>query len=426
MEVVPTTFHPKMERTHNHLRDGFTLVELLVVIAIIGVLVGLLLPAVQAAREAARRMSCSNNVKQIGLGLHNYHSAFNQLPIQGTGATNERQNSATAAQNTTGTGFTRLELSYLVGLLPFVEQQALWSQVSNPMVETDGDRWAAFGPRPIVGDYPPWATNIPTFRCPSDPGNGLPALGRTNYAACIGDGFYHAMEGVTVWNGPVANGYWLYERDTQAMERARCGLRGTFVTRKSMRFRDITDGLSNTIAVGEVITGLQDDDFRSVGFDNSKGGTTTIRMLDNPKLCYDEGLARGYLDLARPTFWTGANTSSVTQRGFRWADYHPMHTQFNTILPPNSEICTVSTAQRFGVLPASSRHIGGVHLLMADGAVRFVTDSIEAGNSRSPCVYCDATSSGADSVLSAGTASPYGLWGSLGTRASKEVIETEF
>ena len=78
--------------TSRQRRGGFTLVELLVVIAIIGVLVGLLLPAVQAAREAARRMSCSNNFKQIGLGIHNYHSAFKSLPMHGTGATNENEN----------------------------------------------------------------------------------------------------------------------------------------------------------------------------------------------------------------------------------------------------------------------------------------------------------------------------------------------
>ncbi|WP_404304827.1 DUF1559 family PulG-like putative transporter [Neorhodopirellula lusitana] len=408
-------------------RPGFTLVELLVVIAIIGVLVGLLLPAVQGAREAARRMSCSNNVKQIGLGLHNYHAAYNQLPIQGTGATNEANNSSTAAQDDDGTGFTRLELSYLVGLLPFVEQQAVWEQVSNPMVEEDGDLWPAFGPRPIVGDYPPWATNISTFRCPSDPGSGLPALGRTNYAACTGDSFYHAMEGVTVWTGSVSNGRWLYETDAQAMMRSRCGLRGAFVTRKTMRFRDIIDGLSNTIAVGEIITGLQDNDVRAVGFDDTKHGGTTLKMLNNPKLCEEVGMADGWLDPSRPGFWTGgADTSEVTQRGYRWADYHPMHTQFNTVLPPNAEVCTVSKSERYGVLPSSSHHLGGVHLLLADGAVKFVTDSIDAGNPKSPCVFCDATSSGDDSSLPAGSHSPYGLWGALGTRASRESIQEAF
>lgn len=407
-------------------RSGFTLIELLVVIAIIGLLVGLLLPAVQSAREAARRMSCGNNVKQIGLALHHYHAAFKQLPIQGTGATDEHQNGATPARNNDGTGFTRLELSYLVGLLPFVEQQSLWEQISMAMIEDDGDRWPAFGPRPLVGDYPPWSTNLPTFRCPSDPGNGLPALGRTNYAACIGDGFYHSMHGVTVWAGSIANGRWLYRSDARAIRRARCGLRGTFVTRKPMRFRDITDGLSNTIAVGEIITGLQNDDIRSVGFDNSKGGGTTVRMLDNPKLCEEVGLMNGYLDPARPRFWVGADTSVVTQRGYRWADYHPMHTQFNTILPPNAEICTVSKSERFGVLPASSHHLGGLHVLLADGSVRFITDSIEAGNPKGQCVYCDATSVGADSSVSVGSISPFGLWGALGTRACHEVIGDDF
>ncbi len=102
-------------------RTGFTLVELLVVIAIIGILVGLLLPAVQAAREAARRMSCSNNFKQIGLGLHNYHAAYDTFPKQSGGTGNRG-----------GGDSNRLFLSYLVPILPFVEQQPLWEQISNP------------------------------------------------------------------------------------------------------------------------------------------------------------------------------------------------------------------------------------------------------------------------------------------------------
>ena len=113
--------------------SGFTLVELLVVIAIIGVLVGLLLPAVQAAREAARRMSCSNNFKQVGLAMHNYHSAYKQLPPQGTGTgTTDPTQGWWVLSNSSSEEC----VSALVGFAPFMEQQALWEQISNPSTET--------------------------------------------------------------------------------------------------------------------------------------------------------------------------------------------------------------------------------------------------------------------------------------------------
>ena len=124
---------------------GFTLVELLVVIAIIGVLVGLLLPAVQAAREAARRMSCSNNFKQIGLAIHNYHSAYKQLPTQGAG-TGIGLNTPNWWQR--GNDCSKECLSALVGLTPFMEQQALWEKISNPSTET------------VTGAAPPGDTNL--------------------------------------------------------------------------------------------------------------------------------------------------------------------------------------------------------------------------------------------------------------------------
>ncbi len=126
-------------RAHADSRRGFTLVELLVVIAIIGVLVGLLLPAVQAAREAARRMSCGNNFKQIGLAIHNYHSAFKQLP---------RHQGGTWTDGNTPTDMNNLmSLSMFVGLMPFLEQQAIWEQISHPLQQRVDGPWGALGTR---------------------------------------------------------------------------------------------------------------------------------------------------------------------------------------------------------------------------------------------------------------------------------------
>jgi prepilin-type N-terminal cleavage/methylation domain-containing protein/prepilin-type processing-associated H-X9-DG protein len=429
-----------MHTSNQPTRWAFTLVELLVVIAIIGVMVGLLLPAVQAAREAARRMSCGNNSKQIGLGLQNYHAAFNSMPMHGTGPTNENFNTAGASTATDGTGFTRRELSFLVGLLPYVEQQPLWETVSNPAVIPNPSnpatpyRFPAFGPRPQTAEYTPWATDISTFRCPSDPGVGLPALGRTNYAACVGDGMYQIHIGVALHPnqmGGSATGPWLNQHEA-TMIRANCGLRGAFVPRKSVNFRDVRDGLSNTIAVAEIATDLLaasggGQDYRTTP---RSSNVSQAAILNNPKFCAQ------WIDTSRTYTWlpgTSGYSSNIHRRGFRWADYLPVCSQVNTILPPNAEACIINSVE-FGNVPPSSRHQGGVHVVMCDGAVKFITDSIEAGNSNSPCVYCNLSSAGGsvdginggNSVLPAGSQSPYGLWGALGTRASSEVLRSEF
>lgn len=404
-------------------RRGFTLVELLVVIAIIGVLVGLLLPAVQAAREAARRMSCSNNFKQIGLGIHNYHSTFQLLPVHHMGthsATGSYVNSG-ISNVANGKGHNEYTLSFLVGILPFVEQQALWEQISNPNNETSsggppGNPWSPMGPSPRQQEYKPWITEVTTYRCPSDPGFGLPALGRTNYGACIGDS---PDKSDCRWPDNPKNGKLVYTQ-IDVIE-AKAAYRGMFQPGFQGKFRETLDGLSNTIMCGEFATDLGD-----------KAITTTLMINGNAgKLRNNPGDAcRQYIDPERPTFYMSDidyNNSKngfakiFQMRGYIWSDARSGFSCVTTILPPNTELCMSGGDSGYGLAPASSRHQGGAHVLMGDGAVKFITDSIEAGSDSAGCVW-----SGGTGTRAPGSPSPYGLWGSLGTRASKEVIDEEF
>ena len=408
-------------------RKGFTLVELLVVIAIIGILVGLLLPAVQAAREAARRMSCSNNFKQLGLAMHNYHSAYKQLPKHMGGTVGPiGVNTSGAEELRAPTGHNRLELSALVGLTPFLEQQALWSTISNPLDSrgngNPAEIFQSMGPRPdkplggangqVAWPYEPWLTQIPTLRCPSDPGVGLPARGgRTNYAVCIGDSSRFSQNGPANPQGVVSN---------YRSRQSRASQRGVFVPRRETKFRDILDGLSNTISMGEIVTDIGNRDVRTHLATVRAGG---IRPwgVGGATQCEQ------WKDPERPTFWAPSASlvgGSQARRGYAWAFGRPLYTSFNTILPPNSELCVWNGTVSEGIYTASSRHQGGAHILMADGAVQFITDSIEAGDRNSAQVV-DGTPGGT-AGLPPGSESPFGLWGSLGTRAAKETIEESF
>ena len=387
--------------------SGFTLVELLVVIAIIGVLVGLLLPAVQAAREAARRMSCSNNVKQMGLAVHNYHSAYDQLPKLMSG-TYGPGNFVLAAS-----GHNRLGISAMVGMLPFMEQQALWEKISNPLVDPiSGASWPSMGGTPLmnashhaVSRYEPWLTEVPGMRCPSDPGVGLPAAARANYAFCTGDSAY-----LSNWGSLRDDG-----TDNFA-SLSRAAQRGMFIGRKSMKFRDVLDGLANTICMGEIATDLGDSDKRtqakqSIGMTGASDSGNGIKLAGGALSC------RSFIDTDRPQFWaSGTNVGDAEQRrGYKWASGRPIYAQINTILSPNSEICIDNTYHGNSLIaPPSSRHQGGVHVLMGDGAVKFVTDSIEAGDNTRGQVY------EGNAVDPPGSKSPFGVWGALGTRGAKE------
>ncbi|MEE2934619.1 MAG: DUF1559 domain-containing protein [Planctomycetota bacterium] len=396
-------------------QSGFTLVELLVVIAIIGVLVGLLLPAVQAAREAARRMSCSNNFKQVGLAIHNYHSAYKQLPLQGGGT--GLNGLPPIGRTDEPPGNNQNDLSFLVGLTPFMEQQALWEDISNPFLVVSTDNvYAAMGPRPTIAlsrqgqnPYTPWLTEIPTLRCPSDPGVGLPAQGRTNYGCNLGDAIHRNQNGLRNNAGISTAGM---ARNT----RAAC--RGAFVPRKDSKFRDILDGLSNTIACGEMITDLGDRSIQGTGLHARNNGLGNSNAMLDPSVC------RPFIDPERPTIWAegvALSGGSQNRRGFKWALGRPMYTGITTILPPNKEVCMNGGSTGRGVVPPSSYHQGGAHVLMCDGAVVFITDSIEAGNQNAPNVR----RIGPPNYAAPGSKRPYGLWGALGTRAGKETVEEQ-
>ena len=167
-------------------KRGFTLVELLVVIAIIGILVGLLLPAVQAAREAARRMSCGNNIRQLGLAVLNYESAYKILPAGATGPCSYNPWSVHDVDMNVG----RMPInrySLIVSVLPQMEQNQLFTQIQGqtPFYRSTWD---------MQGNFTPWRTQVATLRCPSDPGRLNPdanwdydGTGRVNYAGCYGD-----------------------------------------------------------------------------------------------------------------------------------------------------------------------------------------------------------------------------------------------
>ena len=200
------------------------------------------------------------------------------------------------------------------------------------------------------------------------------------------------------------------------MRQVNGSVRGAFVPSYSSQFRDILDGLSNTIMAGEMNTDLGDRNITTTG-SRSNGRDN---LLNNPRFCADNN----QIDAERPRFWAtmGVNyTAAATMRGFRWADQRPLYSTVATILPPNSELCLMANHGGPAACSPSSRHQGGAHVLMADGAVVFMTDSVEAGDSRAPTVYFRNNAN----QHMVGAESPYGLWGALGTRAASEVIEEQ-
>jgi prepilin-type processing-associated H-X9-DG protein len=204
---------------------------------------------------------------------------------------------------------------------------------------------------------------------------------------------------------------------------SRAANRGMFVTRYQSKFRDILDGLANTIAMGEIATDLGDHDSRTISARHPARGGARIIITNNPRACIEE-TSVPMIDPARPRFWSANNSFEPVWkgRGYAWADMTQSNTGFHTVTPPNSPLCIPHGSNATALMTASSRHQGGVHVLMGDGAVVFITDSIESGDQHHAMVWHAGTVALDNRP---GRQSPYGLWGALGTRASGETIEEQ-
>ncbi|MGE3779889.1 MAG: DUF1559 domain-containing protein [Pirellulaceae bacterium] len=352
---------------------AFTLVELLVVIAIIGVLVSLLLPAVQSAREAARRMQCSNNLKQFGLALHNYHDTNKAFPPR-RGGTAGGGNRARFDGN-----YDRK--SAFIFLLPFLEQSALADQIkAGNVVDSNGNTIHPDGPAGWYNNarWLPWRTQLSVVLCPSDKPILNPAQqAKNSYAFCIGDS-PGATSGNDRWNIATSNN------------------RGMFTGSQRVRtFAHITDGTSNTLATSERVWS------GNTGTHNANGEdvrTSTVVNITNINITPNVCLAQA----------TGKRFMGVRIKGrfgALWSDGQAERVGFTTVLPPNAPSCVIDTNNNAdsqgGVLNPSSYHPGGVMGLLADGSVRFISETINTGNLGARYVTAGP--------------SPYGVWGALGS-----------
>jgi prepilin-type N-terminal cleavage/methylation domain-containing protein len=352
---------------------GFTLIELLVVIAIIAILIALLLPAVQQAREAARRSTCKNSLKQLGLALHNYHDVYGMFVF--------RKGGTTGGGNETSNGN---RLSGFMGLMPYLDQGPLYNQVQAGGGSMNGCSGIAAGtpagpggPRAWCG-WSNWNVTIPALICPSDNWQGNP-IRSTNYRFSLGD--------------------------TIASNRDAVAVRGMFGFRRCVKIADVTDGTSNTIAMSErrrAIFGI--------------GGASMPHQTEGIHINLDPRPAPG---VCLTTVGSGGFYNDPSQIKARFGqslwDGQPERIGFHTVLPPNGPSCHEGSNGNadsvHSVIAPTSLHTGGVHCLMADGAVRFISENINTGNLSLP----------APSAVSGGP-SPYGVWGALGSKDGGEPV----
>ncbi|TWT32587.1 DUF1559 family PulG-like putative transporter [Blastopirellula retiformator] len=359
---------PKIKMARS--RRGFTLLELLFVIGIICVLVALLLPATRRSREASRRMQCNNNLKQLGLAMHNYHDTFGTFPPAMLGTTLPDD----PLESNVG------RLSGMVSILPQLEQNALYEKITSPL-DADGRRFPAGGPAPWIADYPPWKIELEALQCASAPRESS-ELGQTNYAFCIGD---------------------LAREVHQPAKR-----RGMFGGNLTSTIKDANDGTANTILLGEIANRVN----RQILGDYITEATGEV--LEKPAM---SDTFRSKLD---KDDYTDKWTLSKYGRGGRWADGSAGDSQFNTILPPNSPSCAVDGDEAVdGLYSLGSYHPGGAHIVLVDGSVRFIANGVDCGDLTQPTLTAEPMSGEA-------VASLYGVWGALGTASGGEPSINDF
>ena len=347
----------------NRKTRGFTLIELLVVIAIIAILIALLLPAVQQAREAARRTQCKNNLKQLGLAIHNYESTFKVYPF-GKGA---------SYTNVAAPNYARWSQHAM--LLPYLEQGNLYQSIDFSFPpETPGMGG-------VIGFMPPYVsptgknavasrTIIPGFMCPSDLTVSDTWQGQNNYAGNQGGWLCDRSDSP---GNPVVPDVALAEVQT-----------GVFYYLSRCAPRSITDGLSNTVFFSEKIRGQGRPDPKSDLFvmpaQTSLGGTFQTCNAVNPLTA----------------------TPLTSKWGYSWVMGENCCTQYNHVATPNKLSCAgtgfIGTMTNMAMqVTANSRHTGGVQVMMGDASVHFVSDSVDLG-----------------------------VWRAIGTRDTGEVVELPF
>ncbi|WP_422928106.1 DUF1559 domain-containing protein [Singulisphaera sp. PoT] len=371
-------------------RRGFTLIELLVVIAIIAVLIALLLPAVQSAREAARRMQCTNNLKQIGLAMHNYHSTYDVFPMGASKNCNSDPSSSCP-------GYADWRgWSSLASSLPFVEQTPLYNAINFGMAEEIHDAVPAPENATVIG------TVVKAYMCPSDPYVGQQNI--NNYHACYGT--------TSDWpSGPNNGNGNMQNADGN-------GSTGMFAVWISYGIRHATDGTSTTLLFAEALVGdnqgNESTHGRGIGSGTpgshyrGNGVVVAAAKYEVDDFQATAATQQGILNslaACAAEFTNPSSTAITSHRGYRWASFSE-GAAFNVAQTPNDKQYPFNVCRGQGnpsqsdngsnSLPSTSMHPGGVNALFGDGSVKFIKDSIARKT-----------------------------WWALGTRAGGEVISSD-